>query len=619
MSDENISDNISLLEERNVNELSEMNFFIPSYQRGYRWTKHQIKDLLNDIDSFVPIPVENTDRKTWYCLQPIVVKECSTETKKKNDLKGTWYEVIDGQQRLTSIFLIIHYANEMWVGKQKYPEFELCYETRSDSTDFLNNLEVDEKTNSVIIDNSDIDLAHISRAYNFINDWVNVYKQKNNKKLDDNYFQSKLKSNTKVIWYELRDNSDSIDIFTRLNIGKIPLTNAELIKALFLGNLKSDNTNQTASYKQLQIASEWDSIENSLQDNAFWHFIYDKDNKTMPKELYETRIEFIFDLMKGKKGGEEKYFTFYKFLLEDFKTNKTIYGKPDIEAIWNDIKKYFLTFIEWYQTRELYHKVGFLIATGSNIIEIKEKSNSLTKSAFKNYLNETISNEVNFDIESLDYQNNKDKVKIRKILLLFNIITLLDNKKSKSLFPFDNYKKGNWDIEHVRSQSEVELNGKERIDWAKLVLEYYSGQKVTETNVKEQIKLISELDDEDEKQIGLALIKFIKSENTDEDFNTLYDKVSKAFKEDNPPNSDEISNLCLLDSGTNRAYKNAFFPLKRMIIINRQMTGTFIPICTKNVFMKAYSKRFKKVMYWDKSDASDYLQAINETLKIYLP
>ena len=46
-----------------------MNFFIPGYQRGYRWTEQQVKDLLNDINEFEP---ENV---SWYCLQPLVTKK----------------------------------------------------------------------------------------------------------------------------------------------------------------------------------------------------------------------------------------------------------------------------------------------------------------------------------------------------------------------------------------------------------------------------------------------------------------------------------------------------------------------------------------------------------------
>ncbi len=83
----------NILELKTVNELQGYNFYVPSYQRGYRWSSKEIIELLNDISDFNPRPVGDTDEKTWYCLQPIVVKEKDETT----------YEVIDGQQRLTDL------------------------------------------------------------------------------------------------------------------------------------------------------------------------------------------------------------------------------------------------------------------------------------------------------------------------------------------------------------------------------------------------------------------------------------------------------------------------------------------------------------------------------------
>lgn len=60
---------------KTVNELLQFSFYIPSYQRGYRWTAQEVTDLLNDIDEFRPREVAGTEEKTWYCLQPIVVKK----------------------------------------------------------------------------------------------------------------------------------------------------------------------------------------------------------------------------------------------------------------------------------------------------------------------------------------------------------------------------------------------------------------------------------------------------------------------------------------------------------------------------------------------------------------
>ena len=98
-------DNLETLEfcKLPVCNLLEHNFFIPNYQRGYRWEKQQVVDLLDDLKEFI----DNTEGNSsnFYCLQPIVVKLCDTETLKAEQLNSTndnniWYEVIDGQQRL---------------------------------------------------------------------------------------------------------------------------------------------------------------------------------------------------------------------------------------------------------------------------------------------------------------------------------------------------------------------------------------------------------------------------------------------------------------------------------------------------------------------------------------
>ncbi len=598
-----MSDNKLVL--KSINQLLEYNFFIPSYQRGYRWNVSQVTQLLDDIWEFA---LKEKSGQEFYCLQPVVVK-C------KNIENNEW-EVIDGQQRLTTIYVILK-SLENQIERDLKNFKRLYYETRTESEDFLNTLNPKK-----IYDN--IDFYNIARANKIIEEWFKNIANTTEHAAPKGTFAANLLTKTKVIWYEIEEkkeeNVDAIDIFTRLNIGKIPLTNAELIKALFLGTANPKNQNQKANYKQLQIASEWDAIENKLQDESFWHFIYDKDNNKLPQHKYDTRIEYVFDLMKDNKGGEEKYYTFYKFLHEDFEKRLTPAGMPDIENIWLDIKKYFLRFEEWFNDRELYHQIGFIIANNGDLKRLKDEASSsdMTKSKFKSYLQDEIAKLVYIDIEGLDYEKGKDKALIKRVLLLTNIQTLLANPHSKSRFPFDSYKKGNWDIEHVRSQSEVELKGKDRIVWAKLVLDFYTGIPTNGTEKETYLKVIEELPNEEDKEVCIELLGLLDDESTDEKFNSIYQKVSAVFKEENQPNTHSISNLVLLDAGTNRAYKNAFFPIKRMEIMKKDSNGSFVPIMTKNVFMKAYSRKFDKIMYWDASDAEDYLNAIKSVLNVYL-
>lgn len=572
---------MSCLTEKAIGELLDFNFFIPSYQRGYRWSERQIEDLLEDINAFIPTQIEKSDKKTWYCLQPVVVKECDERTKIENDLQGTWYEVIDGQQRLTSIFLIIHYANEMWVGKQKVPEFQLKYETRDEkngkqqkgSYEFLKEQIINEDDKAEI-NYSNIDYYHISVAYNTIHNWVKNYKSKYNKDFDNNDFQSKLKSHSKVIWYEVEAEKDAIEIFTRINMGKIPLTNAELIKALFLNSSNFPNSeSEEIRLRQLEIASEWDRIEYSLQNEELWYFINNSDNE-LP-----TRIEHIFNIMKNIEGiqnGNDQYSTF-RFFSEKFKSNT----KDEIDNNWKEIKRIFQTIEEWFLDRELYHKVGFLITSGEKLTDLLIDVKSRQKIDFKKLLDSKITEKIKCDnLEKLEY--GSDSALIRRILLYHNIQTMLNNENETNRFPFDRFKKDKWDIEHIHAiATEVKVKQENQKEWLENNFVKTEQHENKEINTK---------------------IESIVSENKlipDEDFQSLIGYV--LGEEDNG-----IQNLCLLDRGTNRSYKNDSFRKKIHKIIENEKNGTFIPVCTRNVFMKYYSDELKDLELWNENDRNQY-------------
>jgi len=413
----------SILILKTINELKEFSFFIPSYQRGYKWTNKEVEDLLNDINDFKPREIGNTDDRTWYCLQPIVLK--------LKDKNKQMFEVVDGQQRLTTIYLILHYLNQDFVESRREKLFEISYQTRLKSNDFLKNL--DEDT----FDDSNVDFSHISEAYKTIAKWFEVQKSEFSK----NRFRDKLMLDSKIIWYESKE-SDPIAIFTRINIGKIPLTNSELIKALFLNSSNFDPTNkEKLRLKQLEIANEWDQIENALQDNHFWFFL--TGNKG-----FVNRIEFIFDLMNNENDDTDSYSTF-RFFSRKF-TNGNI---NTVEENWKFVKNYFQRFREWHKERELYHKIGYLLSVNAiTIQELYIQSTKLTKSDFNIYLNNLINESVkNVSLENLQFSEKK---KVRKILLLYNILTMLKGDKDQSYFPFDLYKNEKWDIEHITSVKE---------------------------------------------------------------------------------------------------------------------------------------------------------------------
>lgn len=586
----------TIVELKTIKDIFDKKFFIPEYQRGYRWDEWQVKDLLDDFYEFFNKENKTKENKTdeeFYCLQPLVLKH-----KKEKD----YYEVIDGQQRLTTIYILLHYL-------EIENKFIIEYARRKGALDIKNILENKDKN---------IDFKYISEAYESIEKWFNndENKKSNIKKL---LLAEENNISVKFIWYELEDdNINPIDIFVRINIGKIRLTNCELIKALFLQQMNFGEENEYYKERQIEIANEWDFIENTLQDDSFWGFI----NNDFEKK--SNRIDYIFDLMledvknKDIDIGKDDYRAF-RYLYNEWKKNET--DKTNfIENKWEEIRNYFYAMNKWYNDLKQYHYIGYIIYFFGNnkektISEIYKfyKDNPL-KSDFEKKLKEKIKDIVKSnkdEIEELIFStNNRDK--IRRILLLYNIEYMLKNKNLKSKFPFDIFKKEKWDIEHIEPQTPNSNPDKDsQKNYLKIIKEHISKNK------DEYSAIIDNID------------KFIDDKNNNEiKFNELYNDICKCesiklediFGDIDDEDKNHIGNLVLLDSGTNRSYKNEYFIQKREKIIKKDKAGKFIPICTKNAFLKYFddSPSASTIHKWTKEDMEKYKEDIINTLSEFI-
>ena len=103
-------------------------------------------------------------------------------------------------------------------------------------------------------------------------------------------------------------------------------------------------------------------------------------------------------------------------------------------------------------------------------------------------------------------------------------------------------------------------------------------------------------------------------------FNPLFDDVTDYFNRHIKQDAeiDVISNLALLDEKTNKGYKNAVFPLKRKYIIDLDKGGGFVPLCTKNVFLKYFSDYPPKISFWTQDDREKYEEDLKRVLGGYL-
>ena len=557
-----MSNNQILLETKLVSEISGT-FYVPSYQRGYRWGEDEVLRLLNDIYQ---------NGKKNYCLQPVVVRK--TENR---------YELIDGQQRLTTLYLIYRYMKNVNPFFSD-PAFDLIYETRENSADFLKSIDLTKR-------NENIDFWFIANAYETIRKWFEEDMQIRVLHVFE-YF----KEDVKIIWYEVGENEDAISLFTRLNIGKIPLTSAELVKAMFLS---SDGKDKSSQEKQEEISLQWDNMEKELHDDSLWYFLTNRTNTR-----YQTRIDLILDLISEKPSdNREKYYTFFKI----DELGKTL----PLDDLWRRIQQTFLVLKDWYENHELYHKIGYLIAAEKlSLQEIYKVSIDKTKSAFRAALDAYIKDSVAIqgNYSDLSYEKPLDYKRISTLLLLFNVESVRLNGEHTQWFPFDKYKYDNkgkvaWSLEHIHAQQSEGLRTQEM--WKEWLGLHIPSIK----NVAADTSLA------DDMQAAIDKQKLERAE-----FDELQQKVVELLSvQGNAEYLHSISNLALLRADDNAALNNSTFDVKRNLIINMDKEGQYIPFCTKMVFLKYYTpSKDNQLHFWGQSDRVAYVDALNRVLMPYL-
>ncbi len=563
----------------------EGNFIVPDYQRGYRWTEKEVTRLLDDVYNLLDHTSLNALKNSRnYCLQPIVVKK----------LDNGDFEIIDGQQRLTTIFLIYKFMNSG-------ANFTLNYATRKNSSVFLEDMDLSQQEKN-------IDFWFMANAYKVVGAWFErkIANGKDNIRQLRRRFESLFTENVQVIWYEVDGTENGAELFARLNIGKIPLTNAELVKAMFL-SLSNKNLDPR---RQQEIALQWDTLEKELHDDSLWYFL----TNNSPEE-YQTRVDLILDLIAKKNSGDrDEYATFFYF--------DGLRAQKDLDKIWIQIRKTFLLLKDWHDNHDFYHKIGYLIASGyKNLAAIYKESVGKTTSEFSKRLKELIQDSIKLapgeSYSDWTYENNREQ--IRRLLLLFNVESVRKNGKPDEKkppikgaywFPFDKFKfvdskKSRWSLEHINAVQPQEKGKQENWrEWLEL------HKKSLEALAEPDTALIAEI-------VGLLKLKELRHDKFEELQKKILQKFSPNDGTDDYINS--IANLALIKCAENSALGNSTFDVKRNEIIEMDMSGEFIPFCTKMAFLKYYTKSERaQLHFWSQEDRKAYVAAINRVLKEYL-
>lgn len=396
-------------------ELKGKTYVIPYQQRGYKWTSSNVEELLYDLREFIE---DTNSKKRIYCLQPLAIVPVGDNR----------YAVLDGQQRLTTLYLLHKYLYGCSPYEFDY-ERDLDDDNTMTRTSFMANIEtVGDELASI-----KIDFFYIHNAYKHIGkvfwDWAKKSSKgddaASNIELDKyiNMFKdllegSKEDKSLQVIWYEVvGDNEKQHEIFSNLNSGKIPLTNTELIKALFLNRASG-----LPAREREEAAAIFEQIEQQMQNDHFWYMFNASELRNG-----QTRMDFLFNLVANCKQSDYEIDSRWSF--------RNYFSKPEKGSLsdkWKQVRHTFLRLKDMYDDIYCYHYIGFLtynsndntLNSTSNLLKLSRKS---THSEFVGKLRadiKVILCKRHKKIEDYTYDQSKKK-DLRLLFVMHNVETIL--------------------------------------------------------------------------------------------------------------------------------------------------------------------------------------------------
>ncbi len=666
-------------------------FVVKNYQRGYRWTKEQVTNLLEDFTSFAQ--QENLSHDAVYFLQPIVVSRLEDSEEPPH------WELIDGQQRLTTIYLMDAVLRKLLATRiyslfdlgcdwrpdseaffkemlkdfgcaelsdascfilalrwtflitRSNPPFDLKYESRPNSTDFLKKLAENPRGNHLSAAADNMDFYHMYQACRTIYTYF-AERDKPHDSLVWRLFQ-KFIMNVHVLWYDTTDEvgSSPVERFSRLNMGRIPLTGAELCRALLLKFVNHDLSNDRApsgnvpneltSYltqqaeqqlriqRQTVLGSRWDDIERELRDPDFWAFLGGKVS-----DPRATRVDFLLDLYTNKPAEDTKEYFSFDALSQFFDHASPNYKKQDAQRVWDDITNSYQLLRFWYEDHDYYHWIGYLSDRGGSgqIQRLLQQAKKSRKSEFKEFvlsqIRKSISlNEVLPALDALQY--NKGNRSIHNLLFLFNVEYARRNNhfagcRQAGRFPFGAHRAHSWSLEHIQAQNVERLQKDE--DWTvwvehhQRVLQEMHGELLPQ--VADDASKLAEFAKRKDALIA-GCQKFLarpKKQAAGDEFVELSEDILafiESLRQDNAEAKHSLFNLTLLDIKQNIVLSNAIFAVKRQLLLEMRNNGEYVPIATEAIFMRRFSEEDRHLPYWSQQDQNGYEAALREVLSTF--
>lgn len=585
-------------------------FKIPEYQRGYKWGEKQIIQLLLDIDGFETDEVEDL----FYCLQNITLYPSISD---ENVL-----HVVDGQQRLTTTYLLFCY-----LGVQEYLKEKFLYAVRESSNVFMQKVQK-ESTNFIeaIVSSEnfdtfckeyqtlDFDHQDIFYMYSAIRTFDKTFEDNN---INVERFKDKFIHNVKFIVNEIHSNIKEQELFMNLNTGKVPLDGADLVRAIII----------TRVAKEEMISFSQESIKDIVRMNE-----------------KRTRIGWELDQLNQWWASKDVANYFKPFAKIELDNQETTQFNEDINPInilyklWASVKSDSLklklfenssitalelyrelivmhrTLVDWFSDRILYHYLGFIANNHSNFrfkkyYELWNKEGS-NRDDFQYQLKSDIEkiifrsenkNEAGFDYWSeqiLNYEgDNKtnwyESKRLEEFLVLLDVIEISMKENYRFLSPI-HFRKNKEDKEHIYPCTPKNIKELDK----------------SSNDYKSIVGYLQELDKSDLFPYEEKVWKR-KSDLEKED---ILKELENKIHQLTPINA--IGNLVLLHYSINRGFGNDYYIDKRASVVNNVQNGEYVRQHTLNVFVKGRTD-VVNLNEWTFTDIENNCKSIEETLRFF--
>lgn len=454
-------------------------FVIPEYQRPYAWTDEEVVTLFDDLWEFTVKFLNKEETEKTYFLGSVV-----SYKNEKGEL-----EIIDGQQRITSLFLLL---------RAIYTKLK-AEESDKRSSNFINQIEpaiweTDKLT-------SEVDYTKILIRSNVMNDdgneiLRNILKTgKAEKNAKDNYsknynkfielYENAAKDNPTIIYdfiYAVLnqaivlpiiadDQDTALTIFSTLNNRGLPLCDSDIFKAKIYNHISDDREKRDNFIKEWKkLTDEAEYAEESIQQLFYYYMFYLRAKENDPKTTTPGLRKYFTDKEHKNRLYEEnildnlnKILNLWKVVnkreeIEDEKWSKNLKIKKildELKSYPNEFWKYpvityyltykdtdnfeneFLTFLRRFLTFLI---VKYLESPTINAVktDIMKLNIDITKTSHPTF--------NSLEINTEEFKNSLKKPHTNTVRMLLKIMAYLDGEQSE-LLPKD------WEIEHIFPRS----------------------------------------------------------------------------------------------------------------------------------------------------------------------